>query len=293
MKFFGNSKTTRLIEEYYQFVLPLASASLIAAVWLPKFIGYGEEFSNKFTDLSYESTMRRGYLDKVPHYRKGWDDALFVFYIFNIVTVFRYIYTNFIMKPIARKLSMGKGLTRKFVDVGWFSFYYLAATVWGIIIFRDDDWWYSTRHFWDGYPHPFDYASKYFYLASLAFWIQCLFSFFFEAPRKDDKAFFFHHLLTIGLIVGSYHFNYFRIGAAILMEQNAADVLYYHAKMFKYAGLEKTATSTLVVFLFVWVYTRHFIFGFILYSVWFELPNHISAAGWDPVSGYYFSDSLW
>jgi len=56
---------------------------------------------------------------------------------------------------------------------------------------------------------------------------------------------------------------------------------------------ENTATGVFVAFLFVWVYTRHFIFGWILYSLWFELPQHLTKPGWDHVTGYYFTDGLW
>jgi len=217
---------------------------------------------------------------------------LFVFFWFNVVTVIRYVYVNILLRPLAKWYQMTRGLTRKFVDCGWFSMFYLVATAIGIYIFSDDAWWYSSHDLWKGYPHAFDYASKYYYLASLGFWIQCLFSFFFEAPRKDDGAFFLHHLLTIGLIASSYYFNFFRVGAAILLEQNAADVFYYHAKSFKYAGWERMANAVVIIFLFVWVYTRHYIFGWILFSVWQELPLYLYEPGWDSETGYYYSDWL-
>jgi len=288
MKFFGHSKVTRLVETYH----PHFSALLLLAIGASKYTGH-EEIFRRFTDLSYADTMQKGDTTH-EHYRKGWDDALFVFFCFQVVTVFRYLYCNLILKSLwPKRLSKNKGLTLKFIDVGWFSLFFLTTTALGIYLFCDDEWWYSSPHFWKGYPHPFDYEMKFYYLASLAFWLQCLFSFFFESPRKDDGAFFFHHLLTIGLLLASYHFNYFRVGAAILLEQNATDVFYYHAKMFKYMEWERTSTSILVMFLFVWIYTRHFIFGWILYSLWAELPQYISVTAWDSAAGYYYSDSLW
>lgn len=287
MKFFGDSKTTRFLEKYH----PAGSALALAAIYSLKYTGHTDLF-NRFTDISYGSTMKRDH-GEVEHFQKGWDDAFFVFFFFHVVTVVRFLYTHFFLKPVAKRFKFGRGLTLKFVDSSWFSLFYLASTTYGYFIFRDDDWWYSSVDLWKGYPHPFDKLTKHYYLASLAFWIQCLFSFFFEASRKDDGAFFFHHLLTIGLITSSYHFNFFRVGAAILMEQNAADIFYYTAKSVKYMKYEKTATSILVVFIFVWIYTRHFIFGWILYSLWFELPAYINKPGWDPVSGYYYADWLY
>jgi len=98
--------------------------------------------------------------------------------------------------------------------------------------------------------------------------------------------------LTIGLIVASYKFNFFRVGAAILLEQNAADVFYYHAKAVKYMKWERVANGIVIIFLFVWVYTRHYIFGWILYSVWQELPLYLNKPGWDHATGYYYADWL-
>jgi len=285
MKFFKNNWVANLVEAYH----PFASAIALAGIFATKYTQ--PETFRAFTNLSYATTMEREGV-KAEHHLKGWDDLLFLFFWFNIVTVIRHVYIKVFLRPIAQRYRMSKNLSQKFVDCGWFSLFYLVSTAIGIYIFSDDAWWYSSHDLWRGYPHPFDYASKYYYLASLAFWLQCFFSFFFEAPRKDDGAFIFHHLLTIGLMASSYHFNFFRVGAAILLEQNAADIFYYHAKSFKYAGFERTATSILVVFLAVWVYTRHYIFGWILYSVWTELPLYLNKPGWDPVSGYYYAEWL-
>eukprot|EP00026_Physarum_polycephalum_P010784 Phypoly_transcript_10964.p1 GENE.Phypoly_transcript_10964~~Phypoly_transcript_10964.p1 ORF type:complete len:358 (+),score=49.92 Phypoly_transcript_10964:138-1211(+) len=286
MKFFGDSKATRLLEEYH----PYASVVALIGIGISKY--YHPESFTALTDISYPSTMQRE-SGEVEHYRKGFNDRLFVFFIFNVITVLRFLHRKLVVVPIAKKLQLSKGTTHKLIDASWFFLFFLVATVWGYVIFRDDEWWYSSPNLWAGYPHPFDYHMKYYYLFSLGFWIQCLVSFFFESPRKDDKAFFFHHLLTIGLIMASYRFNFFRVGAAILMEQNAADILYYQAKMCKYAGSDRAAEVTLVGFVIAWVYTRHFIFGWILYSIWYELPAFLNTPGWDDESGYYYAEWLW
>jgi len=286
MKFFGRSRYTDLLEEYH----PWASVVALIAVLLSQY--YDKDTYNALTDVSYPKPMERD--NQVhDHYGKGVNDRFLLFYILNVITVARYACRKLVFEPVARKLKLGPHLSHKFIDAGWFSLCHFIATAWGYYIFRDDPWWFSSPNLWAGYPHPFDYHMKLYYLASLAFWIQNLWSFFFETPRKDDAAFFFHHLLTIGLIMGSYRFNFFRVGAAILMEQNAADILYYAAKLFKYGGSDNTATGILVLFVFAWVYTRHFIFGWILYSLWYELPTHIYKSGWDDATGYYYADWLW
>jgi len=185
MKLFGDSKISRFVDKYH----PFASALLLAGIYASKYTGH-EDIYNKFTDVSYGTTMKTEN-GLAEHHHKGWDDACFVFFCFQVVTVIRFIYCNIILRPLAKKFGMGKRLTLKFIDSGWFSLFYLVATAWGYYIFRDDDWWYSSVDLWKNYPHPFDKLTKHYYLASLGFWLQCLVSFFFEAPRKDDGAFFF------------------------------------------------------------------------------------------------------
>lgn len=286
MKFFGKSRFTDLLEEYHPF------ASLAALIGIGSYYYYDKETYTTITDISYPYPLERDG-QTLDHYRKGPNDKLFVFFVLNLITVFRYVFRKLVLEPLVRMLKLKPNMKQKFLDAGWFSLCHFIATAWGYYIFSDDPWWYSSPNLWAGYPHPFDYHTKYYYLASLAFWIQSLWSFFFEPPRKDDKAFFFHHLLTIGLIMSSYRFNFFRVGAAILMEQNAADILYYLAKVFKYGGSDNAATGILVVFVFSWVYTRHYIFGWILYSLWFELPDYLNVPGWDDVNGYYYADWLY
>ena len=47
------------------------------------------------------------------------------------------LFSDISLKPLARKLKLSKNLTGKFIDAGWFSLYYLVATIWGFFIFRD------------------------------------------------------------------------------------------------------------------------------------------------------------
>jgi len=277
MKYWKSSRAAIAFEKYH----PLVSALVVAGILTLKY-GLQHEAADKYVGISYPTT-------KGPHqhHLKGWNDATFVFFMINVVTLIRFLYRKLFLDPLAKYLHFSRSLTLKFVDAGWFSLYYLVATAWGIYIFRDDEWWFNTRFLWDGYPHAMDYQMKQYYLVSLAFWLQCLLSFFFEAPRKDDGAYFFHHLLTISLIVSSYYFGYFRVGAAILIEQNLADVLYYHCKMFHYAKLDRVADVGWITFAITFFITRHVIFGYILKSLWFELPTYINKESWDAENGFY------
>jgi len=243
----------------------------------------GVHYVDNFTRLLYGTTRNGG-----EHYGKGVGDIYFVFFMINVINAVKFMCKYTILQPLARLMHMKEGLAGKFVCAGWCSCYYIVSTSWGYFIFRDDAWWFSTRHLWDGYPHNVGFDMKSFYLISLAFWVHSLLSFPFEPPRRDDFAMIFHHLLTIALVLTSYLAGFTRVGAAILMEQNAADIFYYLSKQFKYARLELLSTVGWITFALVWFWTRHIIFGSILYSLWWETEIYIPHA-WDAERDYYFN----
>lgn len=247
----------------------------------------GKAFSisevEKFFTVGYQTTR-----NSQVHFSLGYDDIYPVAFLLCVITVIRFLYTSVVLKPISQKLKMSVGLTAKFIESGWFSMYYLVVTTWGYFLFRDDIWWYNDRYFWDGYPYPIDLDMKTFYFVSLAFWLQSLLSFSFEPPRKDGKSLLFHHLLTIYMIIASYLTGLVRYGAAILMLHNFADILFYHSKIFNYTKMEKLATIGWISFVCVWFYTRHIVFGYMIYSMW--TAHQYIPAVWDTEKGIYFSE---
>jgi len=173
------------------------------------------------------------------------------------------------------------------MDVGWVALYYLVVWSWGISIFKDDLWFFNTKHFWIGYPHTLDQDFKRFYLIQLSFWLTNFGMFFLEAQRRDYWQFLGHHFVTVSLIVGSYYYHFYRIGAAVLLVQDIGDVFYYHVKMIKYAGYEKAATIGFAAFMLVWFLSRHVLYGFILYSVWGEFHDYLGVGVFNDIDLSY------
>ena len=60
-----------------------------------------------------------------------------------------------------------------------------------------------------------------------------------EKKRKDFVEMMLHHFMTSGLVISSFLFNFTRVGTAILVEQDFADIFLPLAKMFKYAKWNK------------------------------------------------------
>lgn len=266
----------RALEEYH----PYAAGIIVSALLVGRALRL--HTVDKYFTIGYQTTRN----DQI-HYSKGYDDVYPVIFTICVITLVRFLYTSVVLRPIARKLKMSIGLTAKFVESGWFGIFYLNTTLWGYLLFSDEVWWYNGRHFWDSFPHAIDLDMKTFYCVNLAFWLQSLMSFAFEPPRKDGRTLLFHHVLTIYMIIASYLTGFVRYGAAVMMLHNFGDIVFYHSKVFNYTKLDKLATIGWASFVGVWFYTRHVIFGYMIYSMW--TANQYIPYTWDYEKEIFFS----
>ena len=60
-----------------------------------------------------------------------------------------------------------------------------------------------------------------------SFWIHQLFIMSVELWRKDFHLFYFHHVITIGMLTCSYFLGLTRVGTAVLVEQVSAWHVYW------------------------------------------------------------------
>jgi len=269
-------KVMHAVEHYHPYAAGLFVSGLLVCRALRM------QAVDKYFTIAYQTTRN----DQI-HFSKGYDDIYPVLLAVGVITLVRFLYTSVVLRPIAAKLKMSVGLTAKFVESGWFGIFYIVVTTWGYFLFRDEVWWYNARYFWDGYPYAIDLDMKTFYCVNLAFWVQSLMCFAFEPPRKDAMTLLFHHVLTIYMIIAAHLTGFVRYGAAIMMLHNFGDILFYHSKVFNYTKLERLATIGWASFVVVWFYTRHVVFGYMIYSMW-RAHEYIDYA-WDYEKDVYFS----
>jgi len=118
-----------------------------------------------------------------------------------------------------------------------------------------DDW---TVHLWAGYPFMYHTLSmKLYYLLQAAFWTSMIFVTLVEPWRSDTLFMIIHHLITSWLVTTSYWFNQVRIGTAILVEQDFADIFLPLAKSFRYLGYTNLGTLFFALFALAWYPTRY------------------------------------
>jgi len=182
----------------------------------------------------------------------------------------------------------------KFMDQGWSAVYYSWAFFTGLYI-MSTEWGFSSSAWWNAYPYK-DHTPqlKAYYLIQLSFWIHMMFVTVVEPKRSDFLAMMAHHIITAGLIGFSYGFNFVRVGTAILVEQDFADIWFPIAKMFRYAGWTRTCDALFATFALAWIPTRHGLFFYILWSCIFDPARLIPPASraWDPARGLFYDPNV-
>lgn len=222
-------------------------------------------------------------------YSAGVEDAYFIAFMVLFLTALRAFVNNLIFGHMARAFDVSAKLTPKFMEQGWTASYYTWAFCTGLYIMTTE-WGFSTDDYWTSYPHIMHTGiMKAYYLVQLSFWIHMIFVTIVEPWRADFPAMMAHHFITSGLIGFSWSFNFVRVGTAILVEQDFADVFLPIAKMLKYAKRTTACDVMFALFAVAWIPTRHGIFFYIYASCYYDSARLIPGEGqvWNPSAGTF------
>ena len=78
---------------------------------------------------------------------------------------------------------------------------------------------------WTNYPHiPLAGPIKFYYLLQTAAYSHQILVLNAEARRNDHWQMFTHHIITVALMVGSYAYNYTRVGCLIMFLMDCSDI---------------------------------------------------------------------
>lgn len=237
---------------------------------------------SKFVSLSYPVGSKFG---------SGTDDIYLVLFLVLLLTSLRVFVNNLVFAPLARFAGVSPKLVPKFMEQGWTTLYYSWAFLTGFTIMYIE-WGFHSDAWWTSYPNNIhSFQLKSYYLIQLSFWLHMIFVTLIEPKRSDFLVMMAHHFITTGLLVFSYSCNFTRVGTALLVEQDFADVLLPVAKMFKYAKWRRTCDVVFALFAVCWIPTRHGIFFYILWSCIFDPVRLIPIQNqvWDPPKGLFFS----
>uniref|UniRef100_A0A8C7WT11 Ceramide synthase 3a n=1 Tax=Oryzias sinensis TaxID=183150 RepID=A0A8C7WT11_9TELE len=151
------------------------------------------------------------------------------------------------------------------------------------------EWLYDSRQVWTGYPQQSLLESQYwYYILEMSFYGCLFFSIASDVKRKDFREQIIHHVATLVLLSFSWCANFIRVGTLVILVHDASDVLLESAKMFNYAGWEKTSKALFVAFAVIFMVTRLVIFPFwIIHCTWVYPLHHYPA-----FFGYYFFNAM-
>jgi acyl-CoA-dependent ceramide synthase len=177
--------------------------------------------------------------------------------------------------------------------------YYSAAFFTGLHIQYGTSWWFGHEAWQENLFSDHDPATphralvKVYYLIQLAFWVSMIFITLIEPWRSDTLFMIVHHLITTFLVGGSYLLDHIRIGTAILVEQDLADIFLPLAKSFRYLGMLKIGDFFFGCFAVAWYPTRHYLFFYLYQAIVVYYPKHCSAVNWNPIEGSFTHENLY
>ncbi|KAJ1937992.1 Sphingosine N-acyltransferase lag1, partial [Linderina macrospora] len=227
--------------------------------------------------------------DAQGRYMRGLNDVWYIVYWVVMFTLIRATVMYKILGPFAKwwGISSERKITR-FMEQGWLTIFYVVSSSAGLFVMSHEPHWLNTEHFWINYPEghkQMSYLMKSYYLIQMGFWFQQIFVLLIEEPRKDFLVMGIHHIVTCNLLAWSLYANYVRIGNAVLVCMDVADIFLSGTKCLRYLGFEKLAVGSFVALLVAWMYTRHYLYGKILYSVYFESRIILDDSIFDPANG--------
>ncbi|KAI9136950.1 TLC domain-containing protein, partial [Paraphysoderma sedebokerense] len=223
-------------------------------------------------------------------YTKGRLDFRFVSFYVLIIIFARALCFRYVFLPITRlRKIIKKEAQDRFCEQAWFSLYYSTFFSLGFYLLYHSPYYFNTPNFWADYPHiRYTAVFKSYYLLQLSFSIAQLVVLHLEKPRKDYTQFLVHHIVTIMLVSLSYYMNFIRIGHAVFVTMDFADIFLSTAKCLRYLKFQKACDFTFVVFVLSWIYSRHFVYLYIVRSIFVDVIAVIDPV-WDPKNEIYLS----
>ncbi|KAJ2308348.1 Sphingosine N-acyltransferase lag1 [Coemansia sp. RSA 2706] len=234
--------------------------------------------------------------DAQGRYYRGSQDVYYVLYWVVAFTLIRITVMDQLLEPLARwgGVRSSRKVTR-FCEQGWLVVYYTTSISAGLYVMSTQPHWLNTRHFWIDYPEghrQLTLLMKSYYLVQIGFWFQQIFVLMIEERRKDFVVMCTHHFVTCNLLGWSMYMNYTRIGNAILCCMDFSDIFLSGTKCMRYLKLEKTSVVSFAVFIMTWIYTRHYLYMKIMWSITFESAVYLKEDMWFPERGSFHTRTV-
>ncbi|KAG0298342.1 sphingosine N-acyltransferase lag1 [Dissophora globulifera] len=269
------------------------SVKLIGAILAGSALGI--PFCQKMTKLSYpvqDELTVPGESWVSARYVKGPNDLAFVAFWIIAFTYIRALFMKSLFTPLGKSLGIRGAKLERFEEQMYIMVYYAISWTSGMILLYNSPYWMNTDHYWIGYPHnKISGIFKTYYLVQFGFWMQQFYVLNTDMKRKDYWAMLAHHFITSALIGGSYSVHLTRIGHAILIVMDVADVFLAIPKILRYQGYTTICDYLFGLFVISWAYTRHYLFPIIIMSL-YNKPQKFLDMKWEPESSKYLDPTV-
>lgn len=254
----------REVNYQHTWVTPL----IIMAIVYGTYIISGDYTPNNplhmFVTISYQ-------VGDSDEYAKGIRDLAFVFFYMIFFTFLREFLMDVVIRPLTLKLGVTSRhkIKRMMEQVYAIIYYGVSGPVGLYIMYHSDLWFFETAPMYKTYPDfTNNFRYKLFYLGQAAFWAQqaTVLVLQLEKPRKDYEELVFHHVVTLLLIWSSYVFHFTKMGLFIYVTMDISDFWLALSKTLNYLD-HSLVPTVFIIFIFHWVYLRHWVNLRILWSV--------------------------
>ena len=179
--------------------------------------------------------------------------------LFIIIPILVHHCSNFVnwMNPPIRPLYR-----IKFKDELWKTIVHMGVTTMGCLMVYNYD--YSKDMFME--PMLDDWVLNSFYGIQTAAWLYTLYEHGIVLYKRSDYVkMYFHHIVTLLLILGSFHIGARQIGLYVMILHDSSDIIVDLLKLSNYLGLDSSIGIYMVETMFglnflTWNYTRLYLF---------------------------------
>lgn len=184
-----------------------------------------------FLFLSYAQPPLPGAEDAPTLYGKGKWDAGFVVFNMVVLSFTREFIMQELLRPLARYCGLrGAGKQLRFMEQMYTGIYFFFLGPAGLYVMsRTPVWYFNVHGMFEGFPHKvLQWEFKAYYLFQFAYWGQqaIVLVLGLEKPRKDYYQLIGHHLITLGLVGGSYWFHFTYMGIGVFITHDISDFFF-------------------------------------------------------------------
>ena len=139
--------------------------------------------------------------------------------------------------------------------------YYLFTSILLHNSLNQNEWFLKKDLFNNIETHGFRYIEYIIYYIQISYYLNEIIDRYIYSnnliKRKDDKEMLLHHIITLTLLLGSYHTNLIRAGLYVLYLHDINDIFLQLSKTLVYLEYKDNITDiTFGIFIISWIYTR-------------------------------------